>query len=226
MSVTQLLTSYFCATCGCMGILNAFPQALSCTFLLFLQFVCCHAENEIRVSPSFEVTRDTDDPPTCGSWNQKTKTTNCNCHDQHGSMLSLFMCRHLYWPAVSKSCVPRCQKHTWESSSMHTNVFGLLCVKRFMLGVETHVKSPQKLMGIPSDQALFYNYCVSSTNCSFLFPKNAKNSPKVNVVALRNTGPRKRTSCFVCRRVKLVNNSLNRKAKVCVGSAGFWSFHG
>lgn len=110
----------------------------------------------------FELTRDTDASHIYGSWNEKTKTRGRNCREPCRSVLSLSVCWHLYGPAGSKPCVPSSQKPSRERSSVHTNVFGLFWWKGFMPGVETCMKSLQKLKGIPLDQALFYNYYLSA----------------------------------------------------------------
>lgn len=136
----------------------------------------------------------------------------------------------LLWPAwehaflvhvptsVCKSCVPSCQKHTWKTSSVLSNVFGVLCLKCFVPGVETHVRSFRKSVGMPLDQALFYIYYVSITCYSFLFPKKGKKSPEVKSPGREET--------LLFQYMELVSNSLYRKEKVCVSSACFWSFRG
>lgn len=156
VSSIHLPSSCHYVTYGFVCILNSFSTGIALHFCaLSLQFVCCQPENQIRISPQqWELTKDTYDPHTPGSWNQKTKTRNCNCCEQQRSILSLVMCQHLYWPAVSKPCVSRWQKPTWERSSVQKYVFGLFCLKRFMPGAEILTEGLQKLMLICLDQTL------------------------------------------------------------------------
>lgn len=104
-----------------MGIL----KLLSCTFLLSLQSVSCHLENEIRLSPwQFELTIDTDTHTPVAVEIRRPREEWLLAFLVH-VLISLLA-------SYEQALCTQLLEHTWERSSVHTNVFGLFCLRRFM----------------------------------------------------------------------------------------------